>query len=451
MEWPEEILDLYETITSQIPETFRSTVKPMLHEAAEETARLRNSGFVSRDDLLSALFRITPGAFRSNVITDLTNLGIEIERYVKLSEIRDEYKRTWDEIGEAFLPGNMHFTMFLTDRCNQRCLHCAADNKIHRPELSTDQWIDIIENVEGSLRQQGRRGVYIWFGGDPTLRKDLRTLIKYCGEKRYYQALSTNGMLFDEDLARLCAEQKMSHVFISFDSVYPEKAAKIRGVPKAYEAAEKAIKASVKYGHFTICTTTVMKQNIDELEEIKALLESWGAIPYFRAVIKQRNAAVNWDTIGLNDEEYIRFYNFKFANVVEAVRKGEATSLNKFYTYDMVPFMECPLNDTELTALEWGTGCQACRSVAGIDINGDFFPCDYPSELRLGNLLEQSFTEIMDSQLFKDIRDRKRTGKCASCHHLALCGGGCRVHAECETGDFFESFPYCWHEMDHEH
>jgi len=451
MEWPKEILDLYESITSQIPEMFRTTVKPMLHEAAEETARLRNSGFVSRDDLLSSLFRITPGAFQGTVVDDLTRLGIDIDKYIKLSEIREEYKRTWSEIGEAFLPGNFHFTMYLTDRCNQRCLHCAADAKVHRPELSTDQWIQIIENVEQSLRKQGRRGVYIWFGGDPTLRKDLRDLIKYCGEKQYYQAVSTNGILLDESLIKLCAEQKMSHVFISFDTVYPEKAAKIRGVPNAYEAAEKAIKTSVKYGHFVICTTTVMKQNIDELDKIKKLLETWGAIPYFRAVIKQRNAAINWDEIGLNNEEYRRFYDFKFQHVVEAVRSGNATSLNKFYTYDMVPFMECPLNDTELTALEWGVGCQACRSVAGIDINGDFFPCDYPSELKLGNLLKQSFTEIMDLQLFKDIRDRKRTGKCATCHHLALCGGGCRVHAECETGDFFASFPYCWHEDDHTH
>jgi hypothetical protein len=78
MEWPKEILDLYESITSQIPEMFRSTVKPMLHDAAEETARLRNSGFVSRDDLLSSLFRITPGAFQGTVIDDLTRLGIDI-------------------------------------------------------------------------------------------------------------------------------------------------------------------------------------------------------------------------------------------------------------------------------------------------------------------------------------------------------------------------------------
>ncbi len=430
---------------------FRNTVKPMLLEASKNRAQMRNSGFISKADLLTALFEITPEAFKPTVVDDLKKIGIDVARYAKLSEIRDTYKRTWEEIGEAFLPGNYHFTMYLTDRCNQKCLHCAADAKMTRPELSTDQWIQIIENVEQSLRKVGRRGVYIWFGGDPTLRKDLRELIKYCGEKGYFQAISTNGMLFDEDLARFCAEQKMSHVFISFDSTDPKKAALIRGVPKAYEAAERAIKTSIKYGHFTICTATVMKQNLDELEDIQKLLESWGAIPYFRAVIKERNAAINWGEIGLSKEEYKRFYDFKYKMVFDAIRKGQASSLNKFYTYDMVPFMECPINDEELTALEWGVGCQACRSVSGIDINGDFFPCDYPSELTLGNLLKQSFTEIMESQLFKDIRDRKRTGKCATCHHLELCGGGCRVHAECETGDFFASFPYCWHENDHTH
>jgi len=108
-------------------------------------------------------------------------------------------------------------------------------------------------------------------------------------------------------------------------------------------------------------------------------------------------------------------------------------------------------NDEERTALEWGVGCQACRSVSGIDVNGDFFPCDYPSQLTLGNVLTQDFEEIMESEMFKAIRDRKIKGRCASCHHLDMCGGGCRVHAENETGDFLASLPFCWHEDDHTH
>ncbi|MFX0032608.1 MAG: radical SAM protein [Candidatus Hodarchaeota archaeon] len=451
MDWTEEIEELYKQVTEQVPEAFRMSVAPMLRKAAEKTAILRNSGFVSRDDLLSALFEITPDAFQPTVIEDLKKLGIDTERYVKLSEIRKKYARSWDEIGGAWAPGVYHFTVYLTDRCNQKCIHCAAELMDQRPEFSTEEWIKIIENVEQTLRKQGRRGCYIWFGGEPTLRKDLADLIKYCGEKGYYQAISTNGMLFNEDLAKLCAEAKMHHVFISYDSIYHEKAAKIRGVPKAGEAAEKAIKLAIDYGHLVICTATVQKENFDELEEIKKKLETLGAIPYFRAVIKQRTADKNWDDIGLDYDEYRQFYDFKYRHVVEAVRKGEASFLNKVYTYDMVPFMECPRTDEERTALEWGVGCQACRSVSGIDVNGDFFPCDYPSKLTLGNVFKQDFNEIMESETFKAIRDRKVKGRCSTCHHLELCGGGCRVHAENETGDFLAALPFCWHEDDHKH
>ncbi len=451
MEWSNEMESMFEEIMAQTPEMFRTSIKPMWREAAEKTARLRNSGFISKDDLLSSLFEITPEAFKPTVVQDLTGLGIDTDHYVKISEARKAYARTWDEVGGAWAPGVYHFTMYLTDRCNQNCIHCAAGLMGKRPELSTEQWKQIMDNVEETLLKQGRRGCYIWFGGDPTLRKDLKELIKYAGDKGYFQAISTNGVLFNEELAKLCADVKMHHVFISYDSVYPERAAKIRGYPKAMEAAEKAIKLALDYGHLVICTATVQEANFDELAEIQEKLDSMGALPYFRAVIKQRTAEVNWNEIGLNSEQFRQFYDFKFKNVVDAVRSGKASFLNKVYTYDMVPFMECPRTIEEKAALEWGVGCQACRSVSGIDVNGDFFPCDYPSKLTLGNVLEQDFGEIMESEMFKAIRDRKITGSCSTCHHLEMCGGGCRVHAENETGDFLAALPFCWHEDDHEH
>ncbi|MFX0020767.1 MAG: radical SAM protein [Candidatus Hermodarchaeota archaeon] len=451
MDWNKEIRELFEKIMELTPEMFRTSIKPMWYEAAEKTARLRNSGYVSRDDLLSSLFEITPKAFQPTVIKDLESLGIETARYVKISEARKAYARTWDDVGGAWAPGVYHFTMYLTDRCNQKCVHCAAELMGKRPELTTEQWIQILENVEQTLRKQNRRGCYIWFGGEPTLRRDIKDLIKYAGEKGYYQAISTNGMLFNEELAKLCAEVKMHHVFISYDSISSERAAYIRGYPKAKEAAEKAIQLALDYGHLVICTATVQQENFDELEDIKEKLAAMGALPYFRAVIKQRTAEKNWNDIGLDYDQYRQFYDFKFKHVVDAVRNGEASFLNKVYTYDMVPFMECPRTLEEKAALEWGVGCQACRSVSGIDVNGDFFPCDYPSQLTLGNILEQNFQEIMDSEMFKAIRDRKIKGRCSTCHHLEMCGGGCRVHAENETGDFLAALPFCWHDDDHKH
>ncbi|MFX0008888.1 MAG: SPASM domain-containing protein, partial [Candidatus Hermodarchaeota archaeon] len=118
----------------------------------------------------------------------------------------------------------------------------------------------------------------------------------------------------------------------------------------------------------------------------------------------------------------------------------------------MVPFMEKPKNDKEMAAIEWGVGCLACRTMMGIGIDGTIYPAGYPTTLTLGNALVDNFEDVLNSQLYKDIRDRKKiNGKCASCHHLEYCGGGCRVTAEYITGDFFGSFPFCWHENDHEH
>jgi len=451
MEWEKGIYELFEKLIAEVPEDFRMVVKPLLQETAEKKCLGRNGSNINEMDLISALFEVTPTAFESELIRICKSLDIDYKRYTELKEIQNIYKMSWEKVGKAFHPGNMHVSLYVTDKCNQNCLHCAANNKHYRPELPKEKWFEIIENVESSLRKQGRRGVYIWFGGEPTCREDIHELIKYCGDKGYYQSLITNGVLFDDAFAKYCADNGMSHVFVSIDSADPVKSDHLRGIENSLEYAKKAIQSATKYGLFTCCSTTIMKPNIDEIEDIKNLVESLKAQPYFRAIVKRKNAAVNWEDIGLTAEDYKRLYDFKYENAIEKIRCGKAGFLPAYEVFEMVPFMEQTCNDAELTAIEWGVGCQACRCFTGIDINGDIFPCGYPSKLLLGNALRDSYEDIMNSQLFKDIRDKKRIGKCALCHHIDLCGGGCRVHAECETGDFFESFSYCWHNNDHEH
>ncbi len=449
MEWTSGIEELFVKLTDQIPFVFRPIVKPKLRKAAEKQAIGRNSGWVNEADLISALFEITPNQFKPDCVDMVRKLGIDVLRYVGLNDIRAQYKKSWEQFGEAFHPGNYHLTLYVTDRCNEQCKHCAIE-LWKRDDLPIEDWIRIQDNLESGLRKQGRRGVYIYFGGEPTVRKDLRQLIAHAGKHGYFHALATNGLLFNDDYARFCADNGMSHVFISLDSADPEKAARIRGVKRAGELAKRAIDNAQRHGMLVVVNFVVMKQNIDEMEQMKELIESWGAAPYMRSVIKTGTAAEHWPEVGLDAEENRRFYEFKYRHAVEAVRKGYVGTLPIFDIWDWTPFMEEPQSDVERTALEWGVGCQSCRTISGVDVNGDFFPCYYPTQLKLGNLLTQSFEEIMESPTFRAIRDRtKHSGKCTSCHHLDMCGGGCGVHAECETGDFFASVPYCWHEHEH--
>jgi len=451
MNWEKGIDKLYENIVNAIPEGFRTAVKPLLLDAAQKKCINRNSDYINEADIVTALLDITPGPFFSEAIRSCQELNINVERYTELKNIQDTYRISWDKIGEAFHPGNMHFAMYVTDRCNQNCLHCAANSKAYRQELPIEEWKYIVDNLEDSLREQGRHGVYTWFGGEPTCREDLREIIKYCGDKGYYQSIITNGVLFDDEYAKFCANNGMHHVFVSIDSADPQKSDMIRGIENSLEYAKKAVKTSIKYGLFTCCSTTVMKPNIYELAEIQELVESLNGQPYFRAIVKQKNAAINWEKVGLSTEEYKILYDFKYKKIIDKIRNGKAGELPVYDVFEMVPFMEEIQNDTELTVFEWGVGCQACKQLSGIDINGDIFACGYPSKAILGNALADRFSDVMKSVMFKNIKDKNLKGKCADCHHLSRCGGGCRIHAECETGDILESFSYCWHENDHDH
>ncbi len=452
MEWEEKTEELFRRIVEKMPEGFRPSVKPMIIEAAEKRCIERNGAYINDADVITGIFDIIPEAFKSMMVEDLKSLGIDVERYIELKEIKDRLKVSWQRLEKAFHPGNIHFAMYLTDKCNQKCLHCAADDQIPRSELSTEEWCQIIENLETGLRKQGRHGCYIWFGGEPTLRKNIGDIMEFCKDKGYFHAIITNGVKFTEKFANMCKKNNISHVFVSFDSANPKKNDNIRKFPNSLEYAKKAIEICLKYGIFVCSSITVMKHNIDELEELKALSEEWGSQPYFRCVVKQNQTAEYWDEIGLNQEEYKKMYDFKYKHAIETIRKGKAGILPAYEIYDMVPFMEQPKNDKEMAAIEWGVGCLACRTMMGVGVDGTIYPTGYPTMLTLGHALEDKFEDILNSQLYKDIRDRKKiTGKCASCHHLKYCGGGCRVTAEYITGDFFGSFPFCWHENDHEH
>ena len=166
MDWEPNVNELYDKVIERVPPEFKAVVSPLLKTTAEKQCLMRNGNYVNEADLVTALFEITPEPFQEQSKADLKEFGVDVDRYLELKEIRDRYKKTWEKVDKPWHPGNYWFTMYLTDRCNQKCLHCAADEKTARPELSTEQWIEIIENLETSLRNRGRRGVYIWFGGE---------------------------------------------------------------------------------------------------------------------------------------------------------------------------------------------------------------------------------------------------------------------------------------------
>jgi uncharacterized protein len=73
-----------------------------------------------------------------------------------------------------------------------------------------------------------------------------------------------------------------------------------------------------------------------------------------------------------------------------------------------------------------------CRQYFVVEHNGDIFPCDFfvEKELQLGNVMDTSWEQAADSEIYKRFGRRKSMWNkaCEQCPHLALCAGDCPKH-----------------------
>lgn len=70
-----------------------------------------------------------------------------------------------------------------------------------------------------------------------------------------------------------------------------------------------------------------------------------------------------------------------------------------------------------------------CCQYFVVEYNGDIYPCDFFVEkpLKLGNIMENSWEEMIDSPAYLDFGAQKKrwNEKCTGCDYLELCGGDC--------------------------
>src|SRR5690242_6142245 len=90
----------------------------------------------------------------------------------------------------------------LIRRCNLTCLHCySISADIDFPgELSTEEVFRVMDDLKAF-----RVPALILSGGEPLLRRDIFQVAERAKALGFYVALSTNGTLIDEALAKRIA------------------------------------------------------------------------------------------------------------------------------------------------------------------------------------------------------------------------------------------------------
>ena len=155
----------------------------------------------------------------------------------------------------------------VTYNCNLRCKMCPFWKRTS-PDSTLAQEKAILKQVYNS----GACGI-AFEGGEPLLRNDLAEILAFSRSLPLHTSLITNGTLLESKISEI-ASYINGVVYVSLDGLEETHDA-IRGIGGSFRKAVRGIIAAKEKVAVTI-NTTIMAENIDEIERMVSLAQELG-------------------------------------------------------------------------------------------------------------------------------------------------------------------------------
>ena len=154
------------------------------------------------------------------------------------------------------------FTIGITARCPNNCIHCGAAGIKPEKELTLDE---ICNAVDQSIEL----GSYLvaFDGGETMIRNDLVDMVSRVDKTKAIATCLTSGFKLSEERAAALKAAGLYAARISLDSPLEAEHDRIRGRNGAYRDAIDGIKNADAAGILTDMFVVVSPHNIDDLED----------------------------------------------------------------------------------------------------------------------------------------------------------------------------------------
>jgi len=186
------------------------------------------------------------------------------------------YKNFWQRIHKSAKDKGFPLRVMceLTYRCNFYCKHCYVPQNYRKyGELKTEEVFSILDQ----LKDIGC--FYLGFtGGEPFIREDMIKILWYAKKLGFEIIIYTNGSLIDKEIANELSQLRPNKVDITIPGMSKTVFENISGVSGSRDKVFKAIELLHKKGVNLGFKTCVLKENEDEIEDIKKFAESLGAL-----------------------------------------------------------------------------------------------------------------------------------------------------------------------------
>jgi len=329
----------------------------------------------------------------------------------------------------------------LTKRCNLNCAHCYLDAGTRESgdvkELDTESTKRILTEIS----EVNPASMVVITGGEPLLRPDIYKICDHAASLGLMVVLGTNGTMLTEQNVTKLMQAGVTGAGISVDSLTPEFHDGFRGLAGAWKHTMAGIENCRKLGLSFQIHMSVHQGNVDEVDAMMAWAHEQGAlvINFFFLVCTGRGERMT----DITPEQY----EAVLSRLVDAQDEypGMLVRARCAPHFKRLAYQKDP--DSPLTKAQGyeGGGCLAGTHYCRVTPRGEVTACPYIEE-SVGSLHKNSFGDIWaSSDIFRQLRTPKLSGKCGECEFQVMCGG-CRARPLASHGDLFGEDELCSYE-----
>lgn len=299
--------------------------------------------------------------------------------------------------------------------CTANCPTCAYRKELHKKlrkakTFSFEDWKQILAEAKGLGVER-----FDISGGEPTLYGQLPDLIKIGRSYRWFVNVNSNGSLINERYAEELLKAGLNSIHISLYSPIPEVHDNMRCSKGMWKKATEAIRIFAelekKYPEFKVRTQVLLcRENYKSFVELLKLHYKLGshsiALAYLEGDFEKEYL--------LNENEIRYFREDIIPEAIEFCGKLDINVRDK-----AIHLIRNIFSENTLSISEWANGiyqpknknilpCQRPKDFTILLANGDVHPCnivEYTHEPVMGNLFENSLTEIWNSEKWNNFRE----------------------------------------------
>ncbi len=330
----------------------------------------------------------------------------------------------------------------ITQRCNLVCQHCYIDairakaSETLPGELSTEECFRVIDQIV----EVNPNALLILTGGEPLLRPDVFEIASHASSKALWVVVGTNGVLIEPKVVERMKEADIKGVSLSLDSLDPQTHDAFRGVQGAWQNTVNGAQVLRDHNLPFLIQTTLGEHNKSDIFDIARKAHALGARVFnlYFLVPTGRGKYIS----NITPEEYEDALH-RLLGMQKEFQGQMLVNAKCAPHYQRVLYETDPASPFIKGFSQGAGGCPAGTHYLGIRPSGDMSPCPY-LPVYGGNLREKSFKDIWEnSEVFVNIRARKKLGgRCGDCEFAEMCGG-CRARAYGSTDDYMAEDPWC--------